>query len=277
MADAAPRSRVGDDWPLEDLLVLAVGAAEEAGQLARQRRREGAVNVTTTKSSLTDIVTDVDREVEQLLRNVLLGARPGDAWLGEETGASDGAPTGDQSSARSAVRWVVDPIDGTVNFLYGLPGWAVSVAAERGGHTVVAAVTVPATGETFSAIRGQGAYLTGQRLAVSSCSELSQALVATGFAYQPQVRARQGPVVGELVSRVRDIRRMGAAAVDLCSLAAGRVDAYFESGLSPWDLAAGELIAREAGAVVNATTNGDVVAAGPNLIESFTTELESLQ
>lgn len=274
MADASHSPpRVGDDWTLEDLQALAVGAAEEAGQLAQRRRREGAVSVASTKSSLTDVVTDVDREAEQLLRELLLGARSGDAWLGEETGASHSAAASDES----AVRWVVDPIDGTVNFLYGLPGWAVSVAGERSGQTVVAAVVVPATGETFSAIRGAGAYLAGQRLVVSNCSELSQALVATGFAYQPSVRARQGPVVGELVSKVRDIRRMGAAAVDLCSLAAGRVDAYFEAGLNPWDLAAGELIAQEAGAIVNATAAGDVVAAGPDLIASFTAELENLQ
>jgi len=274
MADAIdPGPSVADDWPLEDLLDLAVRAAEEAGQLAQQRGRAGSVKVAATKTSLTDVVTEVDREVEQLLRGVLLDARPGDAWLGEETGASEGAT----ESHQSAVRWVVDPIDGTVNFLYGLPGWAVSVAGEQWGETVVAAVVVPATGETFSAIRGRGAHLAGQRLAVSTCNELSQALVATGFAYQPHVRARQGPVVGELVSKVRDIRRMGAAAVDLCSLAAGRVDAYFEAGLNPWDLAAGELIAREAGASVNATADGDVVAAGPELIASFSAELARLQ
>jgi len=273
MVDTDPASRSNDDWPLEDLLDLAVGAAEAAGERAQQRRRAGSVTVAATKSSRTDVVTEVDREAELLLRSVLLGARPGDAWLGEETGASAGADTENQS----AFRWVVDPIDGTVNFLYGLPCWAVSVAGQRGGETVVAAVVVPSTGETFSAIRGRGAYLAGQRLTVSACNELSQALVATGFAYQSQVRARQGPVVGELVSQVRDIRRMGAASVDLCSLAAGRVDAFFESGLSPWDLAAGELIAREAGATVNATADGDVVAAGPQLIAPFLAELARLQ
>ena len=275
MADpSAGPPRRGDGWSPEDLLALAVTAAEEAGRLASDRRRQGPVSVAATKSSLTDVVTEVDREAEELLRKVLLGARPGDSWLGEETGSTDGSR---ESATDGAVTWVVDPIDGTVNYLYGLPGWAVSVAAQRSGETLVAAVVVPTTGETFTAIRGRGADLAGERLRVSDCTDLSQALVATGFAYQSRVRAKQGPLVGQLVSKVRDIRRMGAASVDFCSLAAGRVDAYFETGLNPWDLAGGSLIAREAGAIVSVTAEGDVVAAGPDLIAGFAAELEGLQ
>jgi len=178
-----------------------------------------------------------------------------------------GSPTG-------GTRWIVDPIDGTVNYLYGLPGWAVSVAAERGGSVEIGVVVVPTLGETFTAIRGEGAWLGTRRLAVSTCSTLEQALVATGFSYRRDVRQEQGAVVASLLTHVRDIRRLGAASVDLCALAAARVDAFFERGLQPWDRAAGVLIAREAGAHVREDAGGGVVAAGPNLIDTFAKALE---
>ncbi|MEO8329167.1 MAG: inositol monophosphatase family protein, partial [Candidatus Nanopelagicales bacterium] len=175
------------------------------------------------------------------------------------------------------VRWIVDPIDGTVNYLYSLPGWGVSVAAEVSGNVVAGAVVVPTFDEEFSAAIGQGATCNGQELAVSSCDRLDSALIATGFAYRSDVRAHQGAVVARLLPLVRDIRRVGAASVDFCTVAAGRVDGYFETGLQPWDRAAGALIAREAGATVFESPDGDVIASGPQLIDALTDTLTHLR
>jgi myo-inositol-1(or 4)-monophosphatase len=251
-------------------LTLCAGAASAAGSLLVDLRRRGEVQVTSTKSSPTDIVTSADDAAEALLRAHLLGARPGDAWLGEETGTTVAAP------GEGRVRWIVDPIDGTVNYLYSLPGWAVSVAAEVDGEVVAGAVVVPTLGEGFGAWRGGGAVCNGRVLSVSACTRLPEALVATGFAYDPVVRAKQGSAVAALLPLVRDIRRAGAASVDLCSLAAGRVDAFYERGLEPWDRAAGALIAREAGVVVREDAHGGVVAAGPSLIDAFGEALQKV-
>jgi myo-inositol-1(or 4)-monophosphatase len=229
-----------------DLASLASEAAQEAGELLLARH--GRVAVVQTKSSPTDVVTEMDHAAEQLIRDRLLAARPADAILGEEGGETGAGP----------VRWIVDPLDGTVNYLYELPGWAVSVAAEVGGVIVAGAVCVPLQRSTFTATLGGGAWLDSawegspRRLACNSGVALSDALVATGFGYPSGQRAEQGRVVAALLPRVRDIRRAGAAAVDLCSVAAGRVDAYYEQGTHYWDIAAGGLIAREAGA----TTGG---------------------
>jgi myo-inositol-1(or 4)-monophosphatase len=225
------------------LAALASEVAEEAGELLMSCRDE--VAVVQTKSSPTDVVTQADRAAEKLIRERLQAARPGDAILGEEGG----------ETGAGLVRWIVDPLDGTVNFLYGLPSWAVSIAAEVAGVVVAGAVCVPLQRSTFRATLGGGAWLDSgtdsglQRLACNTGVALRDALVATGFGYPARQRAEQGHVVAAVLPRVRDIRRAGAAAVDLCSVAAGRVDAYYEQGLHDWDIAAGALIAREAGAV----------------------------
>ena len=243
------------------LTAIASATAREVGSHLLQWRREQRSVAADTKSGPTDVVTAADHEAEAMIRDRLLTAYPDAAWWGEESGRSAGV--------HADLEWVVDPIDGTVNFLYGLPGWAVSIAAVWRGDVVGAAVMVPTTSTLFTAIKEMGAWVDddGHRrsLAVSDCADLSQALIATGFAYDAATRVTQGAAVGRLVGQVRDIRRNGAASVDLCAVAAGRVDGYFERGLQPWDLAAGGLIAREAGAVVTERTDGSVVACGPSL------------
>ncbi|BDZ51756.1 inositol monophosphatase [Frondihabitans sucicola] len=230
----------------EDLLATARSIAREAGVLAARRRAEG-VEVADRKSSEVDIVTFADREVEALIRRRLAEERPGDGFFGEESGASE---------STTGLTWIVDPIDGTVNFLYGIPMYAVSIAVVEGEpdplrwHALAACVFNPASGEEYTATRGGGAFLDGGAIAVSTPASLSQALLATGFAYDPARRVEQGTRLAGLLGRVRDIRRIGAASLDLCYVAAGRLDAYLERGLQPWDHAAGVLIAEEAGAVV---------------------------
>jgi myo-inositol-1(or 4)-monophosphatase len=231
-----------------DLLELACEVAVAAGGLLIGRG--GRPEVVATKSSPTDVVTEADQAAEALIRDLIGERRPGDRILGEEGG---------ETGARSQVRWIVDPLDGTVNYLYGLPDWAVSIAAEDDGTVVAGAVFVPRRGELFSAARGQGAWLSipdGRnadqpiRLACNQEVQLDQALVATGFGYEAVQRQVQGEVVRAVLPRVRDIRRGGSAAVDLCSVASGTVDAYYERGVHLYDIAAGSLIAAEAGATV---------------------------
>jgi myo-inositol-1(or 4)-monophosphatase len=258
-----------------DLAALASAAAQEAGELLLARA--GRVAVVQTKSSPTDVVTEMDHAAERLIRDRLLAARPDDAILGEEGGQTGAGP----------VRWVVDPLDGTVNYLYGLPGWAVSVAAEVGGVIVAGAVCVPLQRTTFTATLGGGAWLDSawdggtRRLSCSSGVALADALVATGFGYPSGQRAAQGRVVAAVLPRVRDIRRAGAAAVDLCSVAAGRVDAYYEQGTHYWDIAAGGLIAREAGAMTGGLRGEEAgepmtLAADPALFAELRDLLASL-
>lgn len=229
----------------QELARLACTVAQEAGELLLSSNAR--VSVVQTKSSPTDVVTQMDRVAEELIRSRLLAARPGDAILGEEGG---------QTGEGAAVRWIVDPLDGTVNYLYGLPDWAVSVAAEVFGVVLAGAVCVPLRRSMYSATLGGGAWLQSawldapQRLSCNAGVGLARALVATGFGYEARQRAEQGKVVAAVLPRVRDIRRGGAAAVDLCSVASGRVDGYYEQGVHYWDIAAGELIAREAGATV---------------------------
>jgi myo-inositol-1(or 4)-monophosphatase len=257
-----------------DLAALASAVAQEAGELLLARH--GRVAVVRTKSSPTDVVTEMDHAAEKLIRDRLLAARPADAILGEEGGQTGAGP----------VRWIVDPLDGTVNYLYGLPGWAVSVAAEVGGVVVAGAVCVPLQRSTFTATLGSGAWLDSawegsRRLACNRGVALSDALVATGFGYPSGQRAEQGHVVAAVLPRVRDIRRAGAAAVDLCSVAAGRVDAYYEQGTHYWDIAAGALIAREAGAMTGGLRGEEAgesmtLAAGPVLFAELRDLLASL-
>ncbi|WP_283137972.1 inositol monophosphatase family protein [Rhizohabitans arisaemae] len=223
-----------------ELLELAVSVAREAGRMLLDSR-PARLEVVGTKSSPTDVVTEMDRAAERLIRSRILAARPGDAFLGEEGGASG-------EGAR--VRWIVDPIDGTVNYLYALPAWAVSIAVEVDGEIVAGVVDIPPLGEVFTAAKGEGAYLAGRRLRCTTEVPLDRALVATGFGYERGRRVVQAEVLTHVIPRVRDIRRGGSCAVDLCSVASGRVDGYFERGAQVWDFAAGGLIAGEAGAVI---------------------------
>jgi myo-inositol-1(or 4)-monophosphatase len=236
------------------LLELARTAAEAAGALLLDLG--GRPEIVATKSSPTDVVTDADRAAEELIRQRIGAARPGDRVLGEEGGEATvgaGGPDGD-AGGRRGVRWIVDPLDGTVNYLYGSPDWAVSIAAELDGAVVAGVVFVPRRGELFSAITGGGAWLaSGGRATRLTCNTgvpLEQALVATGFGYAAGRRLIQAEVLQAVLPRVRDIRRGGSCAVDLCSVASGTVDAYYERGVNLWDIAAGSLIAAEAGARV---------------------------
>jgi len=231
----------------DDLLALAVDVATEAADLVRERRR-GGVEVAGTKTSATDIVTEVDKAAERLIFDRLTTARPDDGFLGEE-GAS--------AAAASGVEWIVDPIDGTVNFLYGIPTYAVSIAAAVDGESVAGVVLDVGSGERFTATRGGGAHVDGVRLELPTSTParpLSQRLVGTGFSYVPEVRALQTVAVSVMMRQVRDLRRIGSAALDLCYVAAGRFDAYVEEGLNPWDMAAGGLVATEAGALLESGT-----------------------
>jgi myo-inositol-1(or 4)-monophosphatase len=251
-----------------ELRDLAISVATEAGALALRRRREG-VEVAATKSSAVDVVTAADREVEALIRTRIASARPQDAFLGEEFAAAAGS---------SGLTWVVDPIDGTVNYLYDIPRWAVSVAVVEGDDpstwTALAGCVVnPSVGEVYAAARGQGATRDGIPVSVGAADSLSTSLVATGFAYDAATRVEQAAAAARVIGSVRDLRRAGAAALDLCDVASARLDAYWERGLMPWDFAAGALIATEAGAVV---TVGDVrggrrlvTAAAPGIADEF--------
>ncbi|MEV8552889.1 inositol monophosphatase family protein [Streptomyces glaucescens] len=259
-----------------DLLALAQEAARRAGELLRDGR-PADLGVAATKSSPIDVVTEMDIAAEKLITGFLAERRPDDGFLGEEGAATEGS---------SGIRWVIDPLDGTVNYLYGLPTWAVSIAAEQDGETVVGVVTAPQRGETYSAVRGRGAHATGswdgeRELRCRPAPPLDQALVATGFNYVTEVRARQADIARHMVPLVRDIRRSGSAAVDLCDVAAGRLDGYYERGLHPWDLAAGDLIAREAGALTGGRAGERpsrelTVAGTPGVFEPLQRLLEDL-
>jgi myo-inositol-1(or 4)-monophosphatase len=248
----------------QELLDLAVATARAAGDLVR-RGRAGQVEVAETKSSPTDVVTVNDIASEQLIRTAILAARPHDGFLGEE---------GDQVVGASDVTWVADPIDGTVNYLYGIPQYAVSIAAQRDGRTVAAVVLDAASGEMFTAVTGGGAWLDGRPVGVSTVSEVDQALTGTGFHYRADVRVHQAAETGRLLPQVRDIRRLGSAALDLCYVACGRLDVFVERGLRPWDLAAARLVVSEAGGRVEGLHGAEpaellVVAAPARLFDAF--------
>jgi myo-inositol-1(or 4)-monophosphatase len=241
-----------------DLLEIAREAASAAATELRPRFGSHVRGV-RAKSTPTDLVSDADVAAEDAIRAVLAARRPGDAILGEEggdTGAGDGA------RAAGAVRWIVDPLDGTINFLFGIPAFAVSVACEDASGTLAGIVLDPIREERFEATRSGGPALNGDPIQPSGRDDLATAMVATGFAYDAAVRARQGAVVAQLLPRVRDIRRVGAAALDLAWCACGRYDAYYERGLHAWDLAAGALIAQRAGLEVRDLAAGDGVPAG---------------
>lgn len=263
MTQAAARGL--DPSELDRLLALATDVAVEAGTMVADRRKRAAVEVAATKSSPTDIVTASDTAAESLIRERIRAVRPDDGFLGEEGGGVVGS---------TGVTWVVDPIDGTVNYLYAIPAYAVSIGVQVAGVTVVGVVHNPVVAETCTAVQGRGARCNGRPLTVRHETRLEQALVATGFSYDADMRARQAGAVARLLPRVRDLRRFGAASLDLCAVAMGRVDAYLEQGLAPWDLAAGNLIATEAGAQVGGL-HGEpagerfVVAASPSLFPAL--------
>ena len=232
----------------QELLELALDTARAAAALVAQRRAAG-VTVAATKSSVVDVVTEADRASEELIRSRIMAARPDDGFVGEE---------GSSESGTSGIRWVVDPIDGTVNFLYGIPAYAVSIAAQSlvgpTPETVAAVVLDVAHGTAYTATPGGGAYRDGVRLEVRAPAPMGERLVLTGFNYSSDTRAIQAAAVQKLLPQVRDIRRQGSCALDLCHVAEGQADAYVEEGVSEWDHAAGALVATEAGAVVELTT-----------------------
>lgn len=240
----------------EHLLRLAEEVAREAGRLIVDGR-PASLRV-SSKSTDTDPVTEMDQAAERLLVERITAARPDDGFLGEEGASAEGT---------SGVTWVIDPIDGTVNYLYSIPSYAVSVGVRVGDEVVAGAVVNPVSGEVWTARRGHGAHLNGRPIAVNEATDLAMALVGTGFGYDADRRARQADVLRQVVPRVRDVRRAGSAALDLCAVASGRLDAYYEQGLNPWDLAAGGLIATEAGAIVSGLRGrppgADMVLAAP--------------
>jgi myo-inositol-1(or 4)-monophosphatase len=256
---------------MPDLLDLAVRAAHAAGELLLERFRRPVGGV-ETKSSGTDMVSDADRDSEALIVGLIARERPRDAILAEEGGESGGS---------GELRWVIDPLDGTTNFLYGIHQWAVSVACEDDEGTLAGVVHVPCLGETFAASRGRGATLNHAPIRVSRLTDLSTALVATGFAYTREERSAWGRVVHGLLPRVRDIRRPGSAATDLAWAAAGRVDAYAEIPCAQWDRTAGMLIVAEAGGVTGmlpalGPSGEGVIAAPPALYDTLRSLIDEL-
>jgi myo-inositol-1(or 4)-monophosphatase len=255
---------------LTRLEAVAASAARAAADLIRSNI--GRATSVGEKSSPTDVVTRTDLEAEQLIRGLLAEATPGAGVLGEEGGQTltpDGGP--------ARLQWVVDPLDGTVNFLYALPVIAVSVAAALDGEVVAGAVVDVVRDETFTAAAGRGARRDGEPIATSRCGSLAQALVLTGFSYQAGTRDRQGAIVQSLLPVARDIRCFGSAALQLCWVGAGRADAYFERDIKVWDYAAGALIAREAGAVTELPcpeNDGLVVAAPPAIFDQLRDAVE---
>ena len=242
-----------------DLLDLARDTARAAGALLLERFGDPARGV-TAKTSRTDLVSDADRDAEALIVSALARSRPDDAVLAEEGVQPAGGRAG--AAGRSGVRWLVDPLDGTINYLWGIPHWCVSLAVADADGTLAGVVHDPSRDETFTARRGAGASLGGRALRLEGGPPLAEAMIATGFNYRPEERARQAARLRGVLPRVRDVRRFGAAALDLAWLAAGRVDGYFETGLAAWDWAAGGLIVTEAGGVVRELPPGGGSPAG---------------
>jgi myo-inositol-1(or 4)-monophosphatase len=242
----------------DELLAIALELALAAGRLLMEGQDRVRTTV-ETKSTRTDMVTEMDRASEALIAEALRQARPDDAILGEE---------GTAASGRTGITWVIDPLDGTTNYLYDFPSWAVSIAAEVDGEAQAGVVHDPVHQETFTATRGGGAFRNGEPLpTVGGAPDLATALVGTGFAYDAGARRRQAEELALILPSVRDIRRAGSAASDLCWVGAGRLDAYYERGTQPWDRAAGGLVATEAGARFDILDDGTVVAAAPQLFE----------
>jgi myo-inositol-1(or 4)-monophosphatase len=278
------------DNDLAQLRTVAETVAVEAAAFVRRRRTEvfgsrngfgtgSGVSAVRAKTTPTDPVTVVDTEAEHLLRDRLAQLRPDDPILGEE----GGGPADLTATPADAVTWVLDPIDGTVNFVYGIPAYAVSVGAQIGGVSVAGAVADVVAGRVYSAATGLGAHVTDEdgthALRCTAVDDLAMALLGTGFGYSPPRRVRQAALLARLLPVVRDVRRIGSAALDLCMVAAGRLDAYYEHGLQVWDCAAGALIAAEAGARVvlpppDASGAAVVVAAAPGIADQLLAALQ---
>lgn len=251
---------------LDELSHVALDVAQGVAAILRDGYG-GIRTAVETKSSPTDMVSEVDREAEEYAARRLAELRPGDGLLGEE-GAS--------RASASGVRWVIDPLDGTTNYLFGVPTWSVSIAAELAGEPVAGVVIDPSRDETWQASAGRGATCNGEALQVAEGrSELATALVATGFGYQRPLRAWEAAVAARVLPEVRDIRRYGSAALDLCWVAGGRFDAYYEWGLNAWDLSAGRLLCREAGAAVEITPSRMVIATTQGLFAPLRALLEA--
>lgn len=246
-----------------ELLELAAGVARQAGELLMKRPLTFEV---TSKSVAIDIATQMDRDSERLIVDSLLAARPDDGIIGEE---------GSSRPSSSGITWVIDPVDGTVNYLYGLPGWSVSIAAKDKDGVLAGIVHAPTISSTWTATRDGGAFFNGQSIRCNDPVSLDRALIGTGFVYDVSMRAQQGKVVSALLPQVRDIRRMGSAAVDICNVATGFFDGYYEMGLKEWDLAAAQLVATESGARIS-TDSGDLTyCAGPSLYPVLVQALEA--
>lgn len=241
-----------------ELVSLAEEVARAAGALLMQRPDSFTF---TEKSSAVDFATQMDQQAESLIVKSLLAARPEDGIIAEEGAAQP---------SKSGITWVIDPLDGTVNYLYGLPGWNISIAAKNQEGVIAGVVFAPTINSLWKATKGGGAYLNNKAIKCNDPVNLNLALIATGFSYDLELRKEQGARIQKLIPQIRDLRRNGAAAVDLCYVAMGAVDAYFESSLKEWDFAAGGLIATEAGALISGRTGGApdgdmVVCAGPSL------------
>lgn len=241
-----------------ELVSLAEEVARAAGALLMQRPDSFTF---TEKSSAVDFATQMDQQAESLIVKSLLAARPDDGIIAEEGAAQP---------SKSGITWVIDPLDGTVNYLYGLPGWNISIAAKNQEGVIAGVVFAPTINSLWKARKGGGAYLNNKAIKCNDPVNLNLALIATGFSYDLELRKEQGARIQKLIPQIRDLRRNGAAAVDLCYVAMGAVDAYFESSLKEWDFAAGGLIATEAGALISGRTGGApdgdmVVCAGPSL------------
>lgn len=244
------------------LLDLALSVAQQAGELLMKRPLTFEV---TSKSVAIDIATQMDRDSEKLIVDSLLAARGDDGIIGEE---------GSARPSSSGITWVIDPVDGTVNYLYGLPGWSVSIAAKDAEGVLVGVVHSPTIGSTWTATRGGGAFFNGRPIHCNDPIALNRALIGTGFVYDVSMRAEQGKVVSALLPQIRDIRRMGSAAVDICYVAMGAFDGYFEIGLKEWDLAAAHVIASESGAQISTDSRDLTCCAGPSLYPLLSEALE---
>jgi myo-inositol-1(or 4)-monophosphatase len=255
----------------DELLTLARRLATEAGEFLLDGFRGERVAI-ETKSSSNDMVSEMDRGAERMLVDGILAARPHDGILGEE---------GTDTVGTSGVRWVIDPLDGTTNYLYGQPQWSVSIGIEIDGVASVGVVDAPMLRETYTAAIGTGAWCNERAIHASACDTLASALLATGFGYEAALREWQGGIVHTLLPEIRDIRRAGSAALDLCFVASGRVDAYYERGCNAWDLCGGSVIVREAGGYSTGLVDEDpsrhlVVAAGPSLHPKLRARLAEL-
>ena len=248
----------------EEILAMCIELAQTGGRRALAGRITGLQQV-ETKTTSTDMVTEFDKGTEKYIVTEILSRRPDDSVIGEEGGSHAGS---------SGYTWCIDPIDGTTNFLYALPGWSVSIGVSDKIGPLVGVVYIPPLDETFTAIRGHGAFLNNKRIHCNDKTEIAQALVSTGFSYSPEQRTIQSKRVAKFIHKIRDIRRLGAASIDICFVACGRLDAYFEENLHQWDTAAAELIALESGVKSGNFAGGpsspkEILIASPKIFDQL--------